>query len=148
MNRDLGEIQVTTQTEKMREAEPLTGRIPGRPLNPNAPTGERTPRGVEALALRWFADMRAGKIDRSHLAPEYDAHLTEHAVEEMSRYLRTYEFGHLPLEAHVLQTRDAGLQRIHVVKIVFPRGDAASLMIGLNADDKISGISLMSMAGD
>jgi hypothetical protein len=34
------------------------------------------------------------------------------------------------------------------VKIVFPRGDAASLMMGLNADGKITGISLMSMAGD
>jgi hypothetical protein len=34
------------------------------------------------------------------------------------------------------------------VKIYFPRGDAASLMIGLNSDDKITGLSLMSMAGD
>jgi hypothetical protein len=37
---------------------------------------------------------------------------------------------------------------LHVVKIVFPRGDAASLMMGLNADAKITGISLMSMVGD
>jgi hypothetical protein len=103
---------------------------------------------VEALALRCFAQMRSGEIDRSQLAPEYDAHLTDDAVKEMSRYLKAYEFGHLPLEALVLQTRETGAQRIHVVKIIFPRGDAASLMMGFNTDGKITGISLMSMAGD
>ena len=96
----------------------------------------------------WFARMRTGEIDRSQLAPEYDAHLTDHAVAEMSRYLKAYEFGALPLEAHVLHTRETGTQRIHAVKIVFPRGDPASLMMGLNRDGKITGISLMSMAGD
>jgi hypothetical protein len=44
--------------------------------------------------------------------------------------------------------RESGPQTLHVVKIVFPRGDAASLMMGFNADGKITGISLMSMAGD
>jgi hypothetical protein len=29
---------------------------------------------VEALTLRWFADMRQGRINRSELTPEYDAH--------------------------------------------------------------------------
>jgi hypothetical protein len=139
---------MTTQTETARDAAPLTGSIAGKPLHPAAPTGARTPKGVEALALHWFAQMRSGKIDRSQLAPEYDAHLTDHAVEQMSRYLRAYEFGALPLDAHVLQTRGAGTQRIHVVKIIFPRGDAASLMMGFNGDGKITGISLMSMAGD
>jgi hypothetical protein len=139
---------MTTQVGNTSSTQSLTGRIAGRPLNPQAPTGARTPEGVEAVALDWFARMRSGKIDRSQLAPEYDAHLTDDAVKEMSRYLKAYEFGHLPLEAHVLQTRDAGTQRIHVVKIVFPRGDAASLMMGLNGEGKITGISLMSMAGD
>ena len=46
------------------------------------------------------------------------------------------------------RTRDAGTQQIHVVKIIFPRGDAASLMMGLDEDGKITGISLLSMAGD
>ncbi len=39
-------------------------------------------------------------------------------------------------------------QTFHVVKIAFPRGDAASLMLGFNARGKITGITLMSMAGD
>jgi hypothetical protein len=50
----------------------------------------------------------------------------------MSRYLNRYEFGHLPLEAQVLQTRESGSQTFHVVKIHFPRGDAASPMMGFN----------------
>ena len=35
-----------------------------------------------------------------------------------------------------------------MVKIVFPRGDASSMMMGFNAEGKITGISIMSMAGD
>jgi hypothetical protein len=139
---------MTTQAGNASSAQPLTGRIAGRPLHVHAPTGARKHSPVEALALRLFANMRSGEIDRSQLVPEYDAHLTDHAIEQMSRYLKRYEFGHLPLEAHVMQTRDTGAQKIHLVKIHFPRGDAASLMIGLNSDDKITGVSLMSMAGD
>jgi hypothetical protein len=139
---------MTTQAGNASTAQSLTGSIAGRPLAPQAPTGGRTPDGLEALALDWFARMRSGRIDRAQLAPEYDAHLTDHAVEQMSRHLKRHDFGHLPLEANVLQTRESGSQTLHVVKIVFPRGDAASLMMGLNADGKITGISLMSMAGD
>jgi hypothetical protein len=139
---------MTTQTGSLQDARPLTGTIPGRPLHPDASTGARQHSPIEALALRWFADMREGKINRSELAPEYDAHLTDHAVEHMSRHLKRYDFGHLPLEAHVLQTRKSGSQTFHVVKIHFPRGDAASLLMGFNRDGRITGISLMSMAGD
>jgi hypothetical protein len=139
---------MTAQPGNGQETQPLTGRIAGRPLYPNAVTGARTSTGVEALALHWFAKMREGTIDRTQLAPEYSAHLTNHAIEQMSHYMKRYEFGHLPLEAHVMQTRETPSQRIHLVKIHFPRGDAASVMIGLNADDKITGVMLMSMAGD
>lgn len=139
---------MSVQTGSAQATRPLTGTIPGRPLHPDASSGARRHSPLEALALRWFADMREGKINRGELSPEYDAHLTDHAVEQMSRYLKRYEFGHLPLEAHVLQTRESGSQTFHVVKIHFPRGDAASLMMGLNADGKITGVSLMSMAGD
>ena len=81
------------------QAQPLTGTIAGRPLSLHAPTGARQHSPVETLALRWWADMREGKINRGELAPEYDAHLTDHAVEHMSHHLKRYEFGHLPLEA-------------------------------------------------
>jgi hypothetical protein len=70
------------------------------------------------------------------------------AIEQMSRYLTAYEFGALPLDAHVMQTRETQTQKFYLGKIVFPRGDAPSLMMGFNADGKITGVSLMSMAGD
>ena len=138
---------MTAQTGNA-QTQPLTARIAGRPLHVHAPTGARTPTGVEALALHWFHKMRSGEIDRTQLAPEYSAHLTDHAIEQMSRYMKRYQFGHAPLEAHVMQSRESGSQRIHLVKIHFPRGDAASLMIGLNSNDRVTGLTLMSMAGD
>jgi hypothetical protein len=139
---------MTAHTGNPQNAQPLTGRIAGKPIHANAPNGSRTPKGVEALALRWFADMRSGKIDRTELAPEYCAHLTDRAIEDMSSYLKCYEFGHLPLEAHVIHSRESGSQTFHVVKLHFPRGDAASFLMGLNREGKITGITLMSMAGD
>ncbi|HEY4042622.1 MAG TPA: hypothetical protein VGM32_12365 [Rhodopila sp.] len=130
------------------DATPLTGSIGGRPIRGTPAHGSEPATGVEALALHWFATMRSGQIDRSQLAPEYSAHLTDEAVLGMSRYIKAYEFGHLPLHAHVLKTRVSGDQTFHVVKLVFPRGDAASLLFGLDTQGKITGISLMSMAGD
>jgi hypothetical protein len=138
---------MTAQTENA-QTQPLTGSIAGRPLHANSPSGARKHAPVEALALRWFADMREGKINRSELAPEYDAHLTDHAVERMSHYLKRYQFGHLPLEARVVRSRQGEKQTFHVVKIHFPRGDAASFLMGFNHEGKITGITLMSMAGD
>ena len=131
-----------------QDTDPLTGSIAGKPIHGTQVQHARPPKGVEALALHWFAKMRSGEIDRSQLSPEYSAHLSEEAVQGMSRYLRAYEFGHLPLHAHVMNTRVSGDQSFHVVKILFPRGDAASLMFGLNTQGKITGISLLSMAGD
>jgi hypothetical protein len=32
--------------------------------------------------------------------------------------------------------------------LLFPRGDAASLLLGFNAERKITGVNLMSTAGD
>lgn len=103
---------------------------------------------VEAIALEWFAQMQSGQIDRTQLAAEYSAQLSDDAVREMSRYLKEYKYGASPTGAQVLKTRGIGEQIFYVVKLVFPRGDAASLLFGFNADGKITGISLMSMAGD
>jgi hypothetical protein len=103
---------------------------------------------VKAVALEWFAKMRTGQIDRAQLAAEYDAQLTDDAVNGMSQYLSAYQYDTSPRGATVLLTRSLNDQTFHVVKIAFPRGDAASLMLGFNANGKITGITLMSMAGD
>lgn len=110
--------------------------------------GANTNEGVEALALQWFGEMQSGQIDRSQLAEEYSRQLTDGAVKGMARYLEDHAYGVPPSGAQVLKTSVIGEQTFYVVKLLFPRGDAASLMFGFNAAGKITGISLMSMAGD
>ena len=105
-------------------------------------------KNVDALALKWFAQMKAGQIDRAQLTSDYNARLTSDAVRQMSQYLKEHDYGVPPLRAEVVQTRTSGDQTLYVVKLVFPRGDAASLLFGFNAQGKITGISLLSMAGD
>ena len=122
----------------------LTGSVAAAPPASSVPTEK----SVEALALDWFAKMRTGQIDRTQLATDYSAQLTDDAVQAMSRYLKEYEYGASPTGAQVLKTRTIGEQTFYVVKLVFPRGDAASFLFGFNAEGKITGISLMSMAGD
>jgi hypothetical protein len=132
----------------MMVAALLMGSVAAALAGSPAPTSARTENSVEALALEWFAKMRTGQIDRTQLAADYSAQLTDDVVQSMSRYLKEYEYGASPTGAQVLKTRTIGEQTFYVVKIVFPRGDAASLLLGFNAEGKITGISLMSMAGD
>lgn len=105
-------------------------------------------RALEDLALQWFGRMRSGSIDRTQLASEYDRHLTDEAVKTMSQHLSAYAYAETPLYASLLRSEARGAQTFHVVKIAFPRGDAASLMFGFNKGGKITGIALLSMAGD
>ena len=128
----------------------LTGSVaPALAASP-PPSSVRTENSVETLALEWFAQMRTGQIDRTQLAADYSAQLTDDAVQAMSQYLKKYDYGASPTGAQVLKmkSRTIGEQTFYVVKIVFPRGDAASLLLGFNAEGKITGINLMSMAGD
>jgi len=115
---------------------------------PPSSVGNQTNVGVEKLALQWFDGMRTGRIDRDQLSAEYSAQLTDTAIMGMAQYLQEYKYGASPLGAEVVQSRTIGEQAFYVVKLVFPRGDAASLMMGFNRDGKITGISLMGMAGD
>jgi hypothetical protein len=103
---------------------------------------------VRALALEWFGRMQTGQIDRSQLAAGYDAQLSDGAAQGMAKYMKDHDYGAPPLDAQIVKTRASGGQRFYVVKLVFPRGDAASLLMGFNAEGKITGISLMSLAGD
>jgi hypothetical protein len=107
-----------------------------------------TEKNVETIALQWFEQMRTGQIDRTQLTAEYSAQLTDDAVKKMSAYLNEYKYGASPTGAQILRTRTIGEQTFYDVKLTFPRGDAASLLFGFNTDGKITGIALMSMAGD
>jgi len=66
----------------------------------------------------------------------------------MPRYLKQHGYGAPPTAAKVLQSRSAGDQTFYLVKLAVPRGDAASLLIGLNGEGKITGIDILTMAGD
>ena len=119
-------------------AAPLADPI----LPANAPAQE----DVKALALGWYAQMQAGQLDRTQLTAAYSAQLTEDAVRAMTRNVNLY--GASPTRAEILQSRTIADQKFYLVKLIFPRGDAASLLIGFDGRGKISGIDFMSMAGD
>ena len=108
----------------------------------NAPSED----SVKALALQWYTQMQAGQLDRAQLTAAYSAQLTDDAVREMSHAVNLY--GASPKTTQILQSRTIGEQRFYLVKLVFPRGDAASLLIGFDSHGKITGINFMSMAGD
>lgn len=113
-----------------------------------AQSGRPAETTVEATALKWFEEMRTGQIDRTQLTTEYSAQLTDDAIRKMSAYLSEYKYGASPRGAQIIRTRTIGNQTFYDVKLIFPRGDAASLLLGFNREGKITGISLMSMAGD
>jgi hypothetical protein len=102
--------------------------------------------GMSAFALRWFTEMQAGKINRSQYSAAYGAQLTDDAVRAMSHHLNDY--GAAPLRAEIVQKRSVDNQTLYEVKMVFPRGDATSLLFGFNDEGKITGIAIMTLAGD
>jgi hypothetical protein len=142
---DMMELSDKAFAHRAAQIQNLGGPIKGsaQPRD-NTETEER----IMSLALRWFAQMRTGQIDRAQLTAAYNAQLTDDAVQRMSRFLRAYHYGSSPTGAHILRSRAAGGQTFHVVKILFPRGDAASLLFGFDTAGKITGISLIGMAED
>jgi hypothetical protein len=126
----------------------LANGVVAAPAAVQAQASVLTEKSVEALALQWFEQMRTGQIDRTQLSAEYSAQLTDDAVKKMSTYLNEYKYGASPTGAQILRTRTIGQQTFYDVKLKFPRGDAARLLFGFNSGGKITGIVLMSMAGD
>jgi hypothetical protein len=108
--------------------------------------GVPTEDGVPAFALQWYTQMQAGKLDRAQYATAYNAQLTDDAVRAMSRHINQY--GASPLRAEILQKRVIENQTFYLVKFIFPRGDATSILFGFDPEGKITGIGVESMAGD
>ncbi len=108
--------------------------------------GTATDEGAAAFALQWYVQMQAGKFDRSQYAAAYGAQLTPEAVQAMSQYLNRY--GASPLRAEIMKRRSEEGQTFYLVKFIFPRGDATSLLFGLDIEGKITGIGVESLAGD
>jgi hypothetical protein len=114
--------------------------------DPTPPYSVPTEDGMRVFALQWFAQMQAGKIDRTQYAAAYGAQLTDDAVQAMSHHLN--EYGAAPIRAEIMQKRAVDNQTFYKVKLIFPRGDAASLLFGFDFEGKITGVGIMSMAGD
>jgi hypothetical protein len=111
-----------------------------------APQGVPSEDGMKVLALRWFAQIQAGKIDRTQYTAAYGAQLTDDAVQAMSHQLNQY--GASPMRAEIMQKRAIDNQTFYEVKLIFPRGDAASVLFGFDTEGKITGVVVMSVAGD
>jgi hypothetical protein len=105
-----------------------------------------TDEDAAAFALQWYAQMQAGKFDRSQYTADYGAQLTPEAVQAMSQHLNQYRAS--PLRAEIMKKRLVEGQTFYLVKFIFPRGDAATLLFGFDTAGKITGIGVESMAGD
>jgi hypothetical protein len=125
---------------------PLAVGIAATPANAASPVGMPTDDSVKAFALQWYAQMQAGNFDRSQYAATYGAQLTPEAVRAMSQHLNQY--GASPLRAEIMKKRSVENQTFYLMKFIFPRGDAASLLFGFDAEGKVTGIGVESMAGD
>jgi hypothetical protein len=124
----------------------LSGSVAGALADPAPPTGAPTEASVTTWAMHWFTEMQAGRTDRSQYTSAYRAQVTDDAVKEMSHALDKY--GASPLRAEIVQTRKSGEQTFYMVKFVFPRGDATSLLFGFDAAGQITGVGVGGMAGD
>ena len=114
--------------------------------DPTPPAGVPTEDGMKAFALRWFAQTQVGKIDRTQYTAAYGAQLTDNAVQALSHHLN--EYGASPLSAEIMLKRSVDNQTFYKVKLIFPRGDSASILFGFDLEGKITGVAIMSMAGD
>ena len=97
-------------------------------------------------AMRWFTEMMAGRSDRSQYAAAFAPQVTDEAVARIAHDLNRY--GAAPLRAEIVQTKTDGDQTFAVLKFVFPRGDATSLLFGFDAAGKITGVAPGGIAGD
>src|SRR5271169_6034322 len=124
----------------------LSVGIAAAPADAAPPATMATDDSVKDFALQWYTQMQAGKFDRSQYAAAYGAQLTPEAVQTMSEHLNQY--GASPLRAEIMKKRSIENQTFYLVKFIFPRGDAASLLFGFDAEGKITGVGVESMAGD
>ena len=110
------------------------------------PAGETSGAARTAWAMRWFTEMMAGRTDRSQYAAAFAPQVTDETVARISHDLNRY--GTTPLRAEIVQTKKDGDQTFTVLKFVFPRGDATSLLFGFDAAGKITGVAPGGLAGD
>jgi hypothetical protein len=90
--------------------------------------------------------MMAGRTDRSQYSEAFAPQVTDEAVARIAHDLNQY--GAAPLRAEIVQSKREGDQTFTILKFVFPRGDATSLLFGFDAAGKTTGVALGGLAGD
>jgi hypothetical protein len=123
-----------------------TGSVAASRADAQPPAREPTEASVTMWAMHWFTEMQAGRTERSQYSSAYRPQVTDDAVKQMAHALDKY--GASPLRAEIVQTRKIGEQTFYMVKFVFPRGDATSLLFGFDAAGKVTGVGVGGMAGD
>jgi len=99
----------------------------------------KTDADLTRWAMHWFTEMMAGRANRSQYAPAFAPQVTDEAVARISHDLNRY--GAAPLGAEIVQTKRDGEQTFTLLKFVFPRGDATSLLFGFDAAGKVTGVA-------
>ncbi len=110
------------------------------------PAGAPTGAALTTWAMHWFTEMMAGRTDRSQYSAAFAPQVTDAAVARIAQDLNRY--GAAPLRAEIVRSKKEGDQTLAMVKFVFPRGDATSLLFGFDAAGKITGVAVGGMAGD
>jgi hypothetical protein len=111
-------------------------------VSPTFGEQSRSIESVKAFALEWFERLQEGRIDRTQMTPAFSEHLTDNAVQEMSRHLKSYGPA---TKDEIVQSRTIQDQTFYVVKLFLERGDALSLLIGFDENGKITGVTFPSM---
>jgi hypothetical protein len=112
-------------------------------LGDEAPSVDpRSSDSVKAFALQWFGHLQAGQIDRTQMTTALSDNLTDNAVKEMARYLKSYGPA---ARDEIVETRKIQDQTFYVVKLLLQRGDALTLLIGFDDKGKVTGITFPSM---
>jgi hypothetical protein len=110
------------------------------------PVAARTDADLTTWAMHWITEIMAGRTDRSQYSGAFAPQVTDEAVARIAHDLNRY--GAAPLRAEIVQSTKEGDQTFTILKFVFPRGDATSLIFGFDAAGKITGVALGGLAGD
>ena len=109
------------------------------------PPRRRRAHALTTWAMHWFTEMMAGRTDRSQYAPAFVAQVTDEAVARCRT--TSTSTARRRCAPKSCKTEKEGDQTFTIVKFVFPRGDATSLLFGFDAAGKITGIAVGGMAG-
>jgi hypothetical protein len=109
---------------------------------PTSPPGPPSSDSAKTIALEWFEHLQEGQIDRTQMTTVFNEALTDDAVKEMSRFLKSYG----PAAGDEIgQSRTIQDQTFYLVKFFLQRGDALTMLIGFDENGKVTGLTFTSM---